>query len=157
MLPFELTKDTPYLALLGELWSVFYEYFNRNWPCYKGFLLYVVCPVEIPQFCTKPLLHAFVTNICWWYMYWLWILRLCDDMRIFMSLPIWNHDNWTCNLTESRGPHLHDMNNIINPCFLNLWSCRINDWFSMAVFFRSLVFGGIFFFYSWSSTSHKLS
>ena len=41
MLPFELTKDTPYLALSGELWSVFYEYFNRNWPCYKGFLLYI--------------------------------------------------------------------------------------------------------------------
>ena len=40
MLPFELTKDTPYLALSGELWSVFYEYFNWNWPCYKGFLLY---------------------------------------------------------------------------------------------------------------------
>ena len=40
MLPFELTKDTPYLALSGELWSVLYEYFNRNWPCYKGFLLY---------------------------------------------------------------------------------------------------------------------
>ena len=31
MLLFELTKDTPYLALSGELWSVFYEYFNRNW------------------------------------------------------------------------------------------------------------------------------
>ena len=41
MLPFELTKDTPYLVLSGELWSVFYEYFNRNWPCYKGFLLYL--------------------------------------------------------------------------------------------------------------------
>ena len=41
MLPFELTKDTPYLALSGELWSVFYEYFNRNWPCYKEFLLYI--------------------------------------------------------------------------------------------------------------------
>ena len=40
MLPFELTKDTPYLALSGELWSVFYEYFNINWWCYKGFLLY---------------------------------------------------------------------------------------------------------------------
>ena len=40
MLPFELTKDTPYLALAGELWSVFYEYFNRYWSCYKGFLLY---------------------------------------------------------------------------------------------------------------------
>ena len=41
MLPFELTKDTPYLALSGELWSVFYEYFNRNLSCYKGFLLYL--------------------------------------------------------------------------------------------------------------------
>ena len=40
MLTFELTKDTPYLALSGELWSVFYEYFNINWSCYKGFLLY---------------------------------------------------------------------------------------------------------------------
>ena len=39
MLPFELTKDTPYLALSGELWSVFYEYLNRNRSCYKGFLL----------------------------------------------------------------------------------------------------------------------
>ena len=44
MLPFELTKDTPYLALSGELWSVFYEFFNRNWSCYKGFLLYVFNP-----------------------------------------------------------------------------------------------------------------
>ena len=41
MLPFELIKDTPYLALSGELWSVFYEYFNRNWSCYRGFLLYL--------------------------------------------------------------------------------------------------------------------
>ena len=41
MLPFELTKDTPYLALSGELWSVFYDYFNRYWSCYKGFLLYL--------------------------------------------------------------------------------------------------------------------
>ena len=41
MLHFELTKDTPYLALSGELWSVFYEYLNRNWSCYKGFLLYI--------------------------------------------------------------------------------------------------------------------
>ena len=38
MLPFELTKDQK--TLLGELWGVFYEYFNRNWLCYKGFLLY---------------------------------------------------------------------------------------------------------------------
>ena len=46
MLPFELTKDTPNLALSGELWSVFYEYFNRNWSCYKGFLLYIVGLVQ---------------------------------------------------------------------------------------------------------------
>ena len=47
MLSFELTKDTPYLALSGELWSVFYEYFNRNWSCYKGFLLYLFIDVLI--------------------------------------------------------------------------------------------------------------
>ena len=41
MLPFEFIKDTPYLALSGELWSVFYEYFNINWSCYRGFLLYL--------------------------------------------------------------------------------------------------------------------
>ena len=33
-------KRHPYLALSGELWSVFYEYVNRNWSCYRGFLLY---------------------------------------------------------------------------------------------------------------------
>ena len=37
MLPFELTKDTPYLALLGELWSVFYEYFTEIDRVIKGF------------------------------------------------------------------------------------------------------------------------
>ena len=49
MLPFELTKDTPYLALSGELWSVFYEYFNKNWPCYKGFLLYVFLNIALDE------------------------------------------------------------------------------------------------------------
>ena len=37
MLPFELTKDTPYLALSGELWSVFYEYFTGIDRVIKGF------------------------------------------------------------------------------------------------------------------------
>ena len=55
MLSFELTKDTPYLALSGELWSVFYEYFNRNWSCYKGFLLY--CSPEIRSL--KPEVNTF--------------------------------------------------------------------------------------------------
>ena len=33
MLPFELTKDTPYL----ELWSVFYDYFTEIDRVIKGF------------------------------------------------------------------------------------------------------------------------
>ena len=32
---FEHTIDTPYLALTGELWSVFCVYFAEKWPCYK--------------------------------------------------------------------------------------------------------------------------
>ena len=52
MLPFELTKYTPYLALSGELWSVFYEYFNINWWCYKGFLLYTMYGSQVGE---KPL------------------------------------------------------------------------------------------------------
>ena len=59
MLPFELTKDTPYLALSGELWSVFYEYFNRNWPCYKGFLLYnYFLFIDIMKLCTLSTLST---------------------------------------------------------------------------------------------------
>ena len=30
-----LTKGTPYLALTGELWGVFCEDFEENWPCYS--------------------------------------------------------------------------------------------------------------------------
>ena len=61
MLPFELTKDTPYLALSGELWSVFCEYFNRNWPCYKGFLLYWLFVLEyLISFEVQLQIHASV-------------------------------------------------------------------------------------------------
>ena len=35
------TKDTPYLALTGELWGVLCEYLWENWPCYKGIALYL--------------------------------------------------------------------------------------------------------------------
>ena len=35
------TKDTPYLALTGELWGVFSEYFWENWPRYNGTALYL--------------------------------------------------------------------------------------------------------------------
>ena len=35
------TKDTPYLALTGELSGVFCEYSWENWPRYKGTALYI--------------------------------------------------------------------------------------------------------------------
>ena len=80
MLPFELTKDTPYLALSGELWSVFYEYFNEIDRVIKGFYCrgkkYVqlheyidglvqhcsissVLALEILQSCTKPSIYRY--------------------------------------------------------------------------------------------------
>ena len=34
------TKDTPYLALTGELWGVFCEYLWENQPRYNGTALY---------------------------------------------------------------------------------------------------------------------
>ena len=35
-----LTKDTSYLVLTGELWVVFGEDFRKNLPCYNGTALY---------------------------------------------------------------------------------------------------------------------
>ena len=37
---FKLTTHTPYLALTGKLWGVYYEDFGANWPCYYGTALY---------------------------------------------------------------------------------------------------------------------
>ena len=33
---FKLKTDTPYLALMGELWGVYYEQFEENSPRYNG-------------------------------------------------------------------------------------------------------------------------
>ena len=38
---FNLTTDTPYLALLGELWDVYFEDLGENWLCFNGTALYV--------------------------------------------------------------------------------------------------------------------
>ena len=35
------TKDTPHLALTGELWCVLWENFGENWSCYNGTALYL--------------------------------------------------------------------------------------------------------------------
>ena len=39
---FELTTDTPYLALTGELWRAYYEKFEENWPHYISTTLYLM-------------------------------------------------------------------------------------------------------------------
>ena len=39
---FKLTTDTPYLALTGELWSVFCEDIGENWLRYNGIALCTV-------------------------------------------------------------------------------------------------------------------
>ena len=33
---FKHTTDTPYLALTSELWDVYCEYLEENWPRYNG-------------------------------------------------------------------------------------------------------------------------
>ena len=42
------TKDTPYLALTGELWGVFGEYLWKNWPCYNDTALLFFLPPPTP-------------------------------------------------------------------------------------------------------------
>ena len=38
---FELTLDTPYLALTGEIWCVYRDYVEENWPRDNGTALYI--------------------------------------------------------------------------------------------------------------------
>ena len=39
----QLTKDTPYLALTGELWGVYCDNLEENWPLYNGTVLTYPC------------------------------------------------------------------------------------------------------------------
>ena len=43
-----LTKDTPYLALTGELWVVFCDNWGDNWLRYNGTALYVSNVLSLP-------------------------------------------------------------------------------------------------------------
>ena len=45
------TKDTPYLALTGEIRAVFCEYLWENWPRYNGTALYaIITELDIAKF-----------------------------------------------------------------------------------------------------------
>ena len=63
MLPFELTKDTPYLALSGELWSVFHEYFTEIDRVIKGF------------YCNRCELTHWGSTQDWLQLWW-WMITL---------------------------------------------------------------------------------
>ena len=43
---FRITTDSPYFALLGELWGVCCEDLKENWLCYIGIMLYIGMFVE---------------------------------------------------------------------------------------------------------------
>ena len=45
-LEYELTKDTPYFTLTGELWGVFYEHFGENLPHQNGTALFLLGSYE---------------------------------------------------------------------------------------------------------------
>ena len=45
---FEPTKDTPYIAITGELWGVFYEDLGENWPLYNDIALYLNHYTKVP-------------------------------------------------------------------------------------------------------------
>ena len=38
---FELTLDTPYLTLTGEIWGIYRDYVEENWPRDNGTALYI--------------------------------------------------------------------------------------------------------------------
>ena len=47
---FVLTKETPYLTLTGELWSVYCEEFQENWLSYNGTALHMDYALQFIKF-----------------------------------------------------------------------------------------------------------
>ena len=61
-----IKKDTPYLALTGELWGVFCEDFGENWPRYNGTALYVGHDPVIYSSHALGRMHAMWNQeLCW--------------------------------------------------------------------------------------------
>ena len=76
---FEVTKDTPYLSLTGELWGVFYEDLLENRLCYTGTTLYCYA-----QRCRQSV-YAIVTHR-------VWLGNQCHALIVYCnsSTPFWN-------------------------------------------------------------------
>ena len=97
MLPFKLTKDTPYLALSGELWSVFYEYFTEIDRVIKGF--YCTATSSRDQRVTLEV-HLFCINLsvdfCMCLKY-SWFLLSCSQIEhhVLLIMPLMSDNDGT--------------------------------------------------------------
>ena len=58
----ETTKDTPYLALTGDLLDVFCEYLWENWPRYNGTALYMDFDNLITLAPPTPVIWKYASN-----------------------------------------------------------------------------------------------
>ena len=56
---FQITTDTPYSVLMGELWGVYSEDLEDNWPCYNGTTLHLFFKSSWSQYIIQPLMHIF--------------------------------------------------------------------------------------------------
>ena len=76
------TKDITYLALTGDLWSVFCEYLCENWPRYNDTAMYLW------RLMSKELAH--------WYAAVNWvIIGPSNGMAMACSAPSHNLNQWT--------------------------------------------------------------
>ena len=56
----ELTTNTPYFTLTGELWGVYYEKFEENWPGFNATTMYNFTSKN--KFCPIRVNHEFSPN-----------------------------------------------------------------------------------------------
>ena len=56
-----LTTDTPYLALTGELWGLYYENFEENWRRYNGTARYKLD--QLNYICAVIYHHQAITSV----------------------------------------------------------------------------------------------
>ena len=95
----KLSKNTPYLAIMGELWGVFCEYFGVNWPQYSGTALCILLESILMGYCKKditPLLThwSYVKNhFTSIRIPMLKIRQSCDCLIFNMGIPIPGKDS----------------------------------------------------------------
>ena len=105
------TKDTPYLALTGELWGVFCEDWGENWPRYNGTALYYYCYCRVlcwmcpmarglqthwMQHTYPPTLTSIPCCVSWLHAVWCkpptsvvgWWVRTSTDITVSLALFI---------------------------------------------------------------------